>query len=175
MKNLVVVLPLVIMLVSLLTACSNQSVTQSRSVYSDLSNGQFVDDLEVDSSVMENFVTAINNHQVQIALDLFNDGAVVTEVSQIGLGTTLPQNGGNSTLSTKGEIESWLKSEIASNLEITPVEYNAIGKTGTLKSDFNFPDQLVEVRLVAYTQGGRFNSLYYYMERVKLFYPNGTT
>src|SRR4051794_2250529 len=110
MKNLVVVLPMVIVLVCLLTACTNQSVTQSQRVYSDSSNGQSVDDIEVDSSVLENFITAINNHQLQSALDLFNDGAAVTEVSQIGLGTTLPQNGGNSTITTKVEIENWLKS-----------------------------------------------------------------
>jgi len=49
---------------------------QSQSVYSDSSKGQFVDDLgEVDSSVLETFVTAMNNHQVQAAPDLFNDAA----------------------------------------------------------------------------------------------------
>ena len=173
MKHFVVRLPLVIVLMSLLTACSTQRVTQPQSVYSDTSNGQFADDTQVDSSVLETFVIAINNHQVQSALDLFNDGAVVTGVSQIGLGTTLPQNGGNFTINTKSEIETWLNSQIASNLEITPVEYTAIGKTGTLEVQFNFPDQLVEARLVAYTQGGRFNSLYFYIEKVDLFYPDG--
>src|SRR5947209_8324096 len=74
---------LVILLLSL-TACSESSITHPQSVPSftnpDTSVSQ---DAEVDTSLLENFVNAINNHQVNEALDLFNDAAFITEFSQV--------------------------------------------------------------------------------------------
>jgi hypothetical protein len=81
--------------------------------------------------------------------------------------TSLPHMDNNFTYSGKAEIEGWLKYSIESNLQIAPVEFKASGDITILEAQFYYTNQIIEARLEAQTEAGRFNSLTFYINKIQ--------
>jgi hypothetical protein len=157
---------LLLVLAGLLTACAGNPANpqQPRPVSAntlDASAG-----ISADSGVMDNFINAVNNGQMEEALDLFTDSSVFIEVDQIGLLTNLPQSGGNYTYTGRAGIRDWLQYELEANLNIKPLNYAENGPVISLEASFYYLNQVIDARLDARTQAGRFNSVTYYIQKV---------
>src|SRR6058998_2473456 len=118
MKNLMVILVLIVVLNSLLAACSANSTPLAPVPTSTTRVAQTSDYDEVDFSQLEGFVNAINDQYVEEALNLFNEEASLSEIDQVALMLNLHQNGWNHNYTGKAEIKDWLEVEIRSNVQI---------------------------------------------------------
>ena len=161
MKYLLLIL--ILMPGSFLTACGDNNATPLQTVPS---NSGFSQPANANPGVLEEFVSALNSHQLQKAIDLFDDTASFTEINQIYLGTSVPDKGLNYTYSGKAEIASWLEYQVAATLQIVPVEYKLSANSVTLEANFYYTDQVHNIRLDAQTQGGRISSLYFFIEQI---------
>jgi hypothetical protein len=157
---------LTFLILSLLTACSDKGVTQTnREIPSDSStNGS--QSTKVSRSVLLDFLDTLNNQQVGDTLDLFNDEAVITMVDQINVGTTLSENESPYTYSGKAEIKGWLEYQARAISRIVPEEFSESNDIFSVEAAFYYPNQVCNIRVEAQTQGGMFNSLYFYVEKV---------
>jgi hypothetical protein len=164
MKYLLAVL--LLLLSGLLTACAGNPANsqQSRPVAANTLAASA--DSDADSGVMDDFINAVNNGQMEEALNLFTDSSVFIEVDQIGLLTNLPQSGGNYTYTGRAGIRDWLQYELEANLNIKPLNYAENGPVISLEASFYYLNQVIDARLDARTQAGRFNSVTYYIQKV---------
>lgn len=164
MKGLIIFL--VLTLISLLTACSDNSVTRIRGELPTNSNTSASQPTQDDRSVLVDFLDALNNHQIAETMYLFNDEAILTMVDQINFGTTLPENDSPYTYRGKAEIEGWLEYQAGAIIRIVPGVYRESDNSITLEAVFYYTNQVCNIRVDAQTQGGRFNSLTYYIQKV---------
>src|SRR5690349_1411199 len=104
MRNSMVVVVLIVVLNSLLAACSDNPTTRSSTPAATTRAAQTTEDADVDFSLLEDYVNAINDQFVEAALNLFNDEAVLCEIDQVSLMSNLHQNGWNYIYSGKTEI-----------------------------------------------------------------------
>jgi hypothetical protein len=172
MKYLVAVL--LMLLTGLLTACGGNDTARSQVVLAKTLTA--ASPATLDPGVMENLINALNQGRLEEALNLFNDFSVLTEVDQAGALSVLPDNGqiypetgGNHTYTGKVAIRNWLQYEINSNLNILPRNYIVNNDNITLDVTFYYENEVVEARLDAQTQGDRFNSVTYYIQKVNFF------
>jgi hypothetical protein len=171
MKYLLAVL--LMLLTGLLTAYGGNDTAQNQAA---LAKTLAVPTATPDPGVMEDLVNALNRGQIEDALNLFNDSSIFTEVDQAGLLSVLPDNGqiypetgGNHTYTGKAAIRNLLQYEIESNLNILPRNYTVNNDNITLEASFYFLNEVVDARLNAQTQGGRFNSITYYAQQATFF------
>ena len=160
MKYLLIVLVLV--LTSLLTACSDNKTTDTQAIPSTKNYTQPYEDT---SNVLADLVDAINNNHLPSALDLLSDDVSFIEHYPVTLETNLPVDAISTAYNGKGEIEEWLRSQSFSDLEITPKEYKMVSDNRiTLVGSFIYSDSEVDVELVAYTQDGKIRNLFIYKD-----------
>jgi hypothetical protein len=161
MKHRLLVLFLFLVLTSFLTACSAINAVPDHDAAFSSNAAQPAQVTPNGTGPLEDFVNAMNNHQVAETLDLFNDSANLIGVDQINDGLTLD---GTYTYSGKAEIQGWLEYQTAAIIKIIPQE-NTLS-TNTLEAVFYYTNHVEYVRMDAQTQEGRFNSLYYYIEEI---------
>lgn len=158
---------LVIMLLSL-NACSENVSTPPHSLPSLPNPGTNTSqDTGGDKRVLEDFVDAINAHQVDKALDLFNEQAFITEFSQVDLGRNSEQNNLAYSCNGKAEIKGWLEYKVKAITEITPIEYTISADAVTLQAVFNFSDYSRPIRVDALIEEGKFSNLSFFAEETR--------
>ncbi len=163
MKYLLIIL--VLALTSLLTACSGNKTTDGQAA---ISNASAYQDIEADTSVLEELVNVMNNHDIQTALDLFKDSAIINEVSLVDFIPDTQKLNWAYTQSGKDEIKDWLKYQTQAIIQIVPVKYEMAGTTVTLKAGFYYTNQTRTMVLEAQTKGGRLTNLNLYIENTSL-------
>ena len=160
MKYLFIVLVLV--LTSLLTACSDNKTTGPQAVPSSTKYAPPSGDT---LNMLADLVDAINNQHLAAALDLLSDDASFIEHYPVTLETNLPSDAISTAYNGKGEIEEWLRSQVFSDLKVTPKEYKKITENRiTLEGSFIYSDSEVDVELVAYTQEDKIRNLFIYKD-----------
>lgn len=165
MKKLPVFLVLLLVLTSLVTACSSND--RSKGVEPSTSTIRVVQssdvDVNSDFSVLEDFVSAINDQFVDAALSLFSDEAQLSEIDQVSMMFNLHNNGWNHDYTGKDEIKNWLKDETMSNSQIVPQEYNVSGNYLIMDGLLYYQDQIMDLQLIEKTESGRISLLIYYI------------
>jgi hypothetical protein len=163
MKHLFLVLTLIIVLTSFLTACSDKVISS----FLEATTGTYIDppptqDTLNHSDLLEDFVNAINNHQIAETVDLFDESANLVGIDQINYGLTLD---GTYSYSGKAEIEGWVEYQSERIIKIVPQENKV--SSDSLDVIFYYPGHVEYVTMEAQTQGGKFKSLYYYIEKIE--------
>lgn len=160
MKYLLIVLILV--LTSFLTACSDNITTGPHAVPSSTKYAPPSGDT---LNMLADLVDAINNQHLAAALDLLSDDASFIEHYPVTLETNLPSDTISTAYNGKGEIEEWLRDQLFSGLKITPKEYEMVGYNSIImEGSFSYSDGEVRVELVAYTQDGKIRNLFIYKD-----------
>ena len=161
----------VLLLTALLTACSSLYATPASPSQPVNPTNQALEASVPDTGLLEDFVNGINNHQLNNTMDLFNEDAFINEVNEVSLwpGPGLDYLGSNLIYSGKKQIETWVKDEQDTNLQIKPLSYVVEGQTATLEAFFFYPSQQIKARLDITAEKGRFKTFYYYIESIKLF------
>jgi hypothetical protein len=165
MKYLLVAM--VLLLSGLLTACSGATTTPVKTTTTPASVIPSAEASPADTGLLEEFVYDVNTHQITKALDLFYDSAEVTESNQVGLGTTLPTKGSSYTYSGKAQIEEWLNSKVAANLQVVPVDYQTAVNVINMNALFYYTDQVHNIKVFSQIQDDRFTQLYFVIEQIK--------
>jgi hypothetical protein len=165
MKHRLLVLFLFLVLTSFLTACSAKNAIPAQDATFSPGADQPAQVTPNVTGPLEDFVNAMNNHQVAETLDLFDDSAHLIGVDQINYGLTLD---GAYTYSGKAEIEGWLEYQTAAIIKIVPQE-NTLS-TNTLEAVFYYTNHIEYVSMDAQIQAGKFNTLYYYIEKIEKIY-----
>jgi hypothetical protein len=169
MKNLLAVLILILVLNTLLGACSDKSTPPAQPSPPTTGPAQTPSDDGVDFTLLKEFVNAINDQYVEGGLNLFNDEATLNEIDQVALMTNLHQNGWNHMYSGKGEIGEWLKVEISSNAQIVPGEYKLYGNYLSMDGFLYYQDQVIKLQLIIIPENSKINLLIYYVKDKKYF------
>ena len=160
MKYLLIVLVLV--LTSLLTACSDNKTTVALARPSTTKYAQPSGDT---LNVLADLVDAINNQHLAAVLDLLSDDASFIEHYAVTLETNLPSNAISTAYNGKREIEEWLRDQFGPDIRITPKEYKMVAENSiTLEGSFSYSDGEIGVELVAYTQDGKIRNLFIYKD-----------
>ncbi len=155
MKKLLIVLPLILVLISLLTACSDKTAPLNQTPSSTTRAAQTSDDDEVDYSGLQDFVSAINDQYADAALNLFNDDAAFNEIDQVAMMSNLHQNGWNHMYAGKAEIKDWLAVEIGSNAQIVPREYKLYANYPSMSGTLYYQDQVMDLQLIEKPVNGK--------------------
>lgn len=166
MKNLMVVLVLLVVLNSLLMACSNNSTPNTTAPASTIKSTPTSDD-GVDFSLLEDFVNGLNDQFVDATLNLFNEEATLTEIDQVALMSNLHQRGWNYVYEGKAEIKHWLKVEIEANAQIIPVEYKLYANYLSMDGILYYQDQALDFQLIGKPENGKITHLIYYIVKKK--------
>jgi hypothetical protein len=160
MKYLFIVLVLV--LTSLLTACSANKTTEVQAVPS---STKYVHPSGDASNILADLVDAINNQHLVTVLDLLSDDASFIEHYPVTLETNLTSDAVSTAYNGKGEIEEWLRDRFGPDTKITPKEYEMVADNSiTMEGSFIYSDGEVSVELVAYTQDGMIRNLFIYKD-----------
>jgi hypothetical protein len=167
MRNSMVVVVLIVVLNILLAACSDNPTTRSSTPAATTRAAQTTEDADVDFSLLEDYVNAINDQFVEAALNLFNDEAVLSEIDQVFLMSNLHQNGWNHIYTGKTEIKEWLEVEIGSNPQIEPVEYRLYANYPSMYGVLYYQDQVIDLQLIEKSKNGKINFLIYNIVKKK--------
>jgi len=150
-----------------LTACSGTTGPQLQDA--SITSTQITsEDIQVEAATttLENFVNALNNHQVNQALDLFNEESVVSEVNLTGSETNSLQINLAQSWKNKAEIKDLLEYEAGAINEIVPIEFKASAKTITLKTLFYYNNQVRNIDMDVQAEGGKLIFLRLFIERI---------
>lgn len=162
----------VLLLTALLTACSSSNYALTSPSQPVTADDLTLETPVADTGVLEDFVNALNNQQLNGTMDLFNEDAVFTEINEVGLGPNPGSQGWAFNYNGKDQIKTWVKDEQDVNLQIEPLSYTVAGQTATLEAFFYYPSQQIKARLDTTAENGRFKTFYYYIESIKLFYSD---
>lgn len=163
----------VLLLSVLLTACSsaNSTLEQPAEPPSGVSS-PYLETSPADTGNLEDFVNAVNNHQLNDIVDLFNEDALLSVVNQVGIGPTLGSQNWVLTYNGKDQIKSWLKDVVDANLQIAPLSYQVTGQTASLEAFFYYPSQQMKTRLDTSSEQGRFKTMNLYIESIQQIFPD---
>lgn len=173
MKKILMALPLILVLTSLLSACSGSDKTTPSIlnqappsiIRTAQTSGSGDDNDIVDFSPLQDFVSGINDQFDDATLTLFNDDAVLNEIDQVALISNFHNNGWNHIYTGDGEIKEWLKEEIGSNAQIVPVEYKFYGNYLSMDGVLYYQDQdqAMNIQIIEKSENGKIGLLIYYI------------
>jgi hypothetical protein len=149
-----------------LSSTSTSTFTSNSDTESNSNSANSFQTFENDPNILGDFVDGLNNHQVEDLLNLFNEEAILTQVNQFNLGTTLTSDMEYQTSSGKAGIKSWLEYQSAAITGVMPQEYAVSANSVTLYALFYYPDYVEHVRMDAQILGGRFEVFFFYIEKI---------
>ena len=159
LKYLPVMLALVLVLTNLLTACSVKNASPIPLVHL-ITRADGASEAG-DFTILKDFVNAINNQQLESALNLFNEEGALAEFDEVAKESNFHQNGYYHHYSGKAEIKDWLRTEIEAIPYIEVAEYKLSGIFLIMNGTLYYQDQKMDFQLTAQTQNGRIELLIY--------------